>query len=67
MFYLGYLTERRWGEDTWGLLVGGGVGLTGEFYHWAKEGNRMRRSLDADSAEAPNDDQPGNHDVGRDD
>jgi F0F1-type ATP synthase assembly protein I len=47
MFYLGYLADRRWGTDPWGLLIGGAVGLTAGIYHLAKEGNRMMRTLDA--------------------
>jgi F0F1-type ATP synthase assembly protein I len=48
-FYFGYLADSRWGIAPWGLLTGGGVGLTGGIYHLAKQGNKMMRSLDSDS------------------
>jgi len=59
MFYLGYLADRRWGIDPWGMLIGGAVGLAGGLYHLVKEGNRMNRELDADSSESSDRDDAG--------
>lgn len=44
--YLGYLVDRRYQTDPWGLVIGGGIGLLGGGYLLIKEGFRMMRTLD---------------------
>ena len=44
--YFGYLADRRWHCEPWGLITGGAIGLIGGIYWMAKEGRRMMRELD---------------------
>jgi len=44
--YFGYLVDRRWHSDPWGMIAGGAIGLIGGIYWVAKEGLRMIKDLD---------------------
>jgi F0F1-type ATP synthase assembly protein I len=62
--YLGYLADRRWHWEPWGLLSGVGLGLTGGMYWLIKESLRMTR--DAERRDAEDRGQPDQHQSGKD-
>lgn len=49
--YFGYLADRRWNWEPWGLLGGVGLGLTGGMYWLVKESLRMTREAERRDAE----------------
>ncbi len=59
--YFGYLADRRWRSEPWGLLTGGAVGLIGGLYLLLREAYRMMRELNG-----PNQDGPGARDQTKD-
>ncbi len=49
--YFGYLADRRWQWDPWGLLGGMAIGLVGGMYWLIKESLRMTREAERRDAE----------------